>query len=250
MHLPASGSQDRLISALVAENPNIIVINSTGSPIAMPWLSDVPAIIQAWFGGQEAGNSIVDILFGAVNPSGKLPVSFPKTEEDSPSYGNFPGDQLTDQVTYKEGIKIGYRYFDCYPEKVTFPFGFGLSYTEFEIETVGVVQEKSVLVVDVEVRNMGARSGSEVVQLYVSSPVRSVEMPVKELKAYVKVAVEAGGTRNVQLRVEAEKLAYWDVLSSMWMVEKGVYAVLVGNSSVSVEEVGKFVIERTFDFGP
>ena len=249
MNLPASGSQDRLINALAAENPNIIVINSTGSPISMPWLSDVPAIIQAWFGGQEAGNSIVDILFGAVNPSGKLPVSFPKTEEDSASYRNFPGNQLTDQVTYKESIKIGYRYFDCYPERVTFPFGFGLSYTEFEIETVGVVQAKGVLI-DVEVRNIGARSGSEVVQLYVSSPVRSVEMPVKELKGYVKVAVEAGGTRNIQLRVEARKLAYWDVLSSMWMVEKGVYAVLVGNSSVSVEEAGKFVVERTFCFGP
>lgn len=192
----------------------------------------------------------MDILFGAVNPSGKLPVSFPKTEEDSASYGNFPGDLLTDQVTYKEGVKIGYRYFDLYPEKVAFPFGFGLSYTKFEIEAVRVVQEKDAIIVDVKVRNVGVRSGSEVVQLYVSSPVRSVEMPVKELKAYEKVAVEAGGAQSVQLQVEAEKLAYWDVVSSMWTVEKGEYAVLVGNSSASVKEVGKFVIERAFSFGP
>ena len=250
MSLPASGSQDRLIAAVAAVNPNIIVINSTGSPITMPWLSKVPAVVQTWFGGQESGNSIIDVLFGAVNPSGKLPVSFPKSEQDSASYGNFPGDPDTDLVTYKEGIKIGYRYFDEYPEKVAFPFGFGLSYTAFEIGFPSVLQEKLLLTISIEVRNVGTIDGSEVVQVYTSSPVKTVEMPAKELAAYAKVAVKAGGKEVIELQVEAEKLAYWDVENSTWVVEKGEYGVWGGNSSANVNNVGKFVIDKTFIFGP
>lgn len=216
----------------------------------MPWLAEVPAVIQSWFGGQEAGNSIVDVLFGAVNPSGKLPVSFPKTEADSPSYGNFPGDLETDQVVYQEGIRIGYRYFDAYPEKVAFPFGFGLSYTTFEISDFAVLQTGHSILVKAKVRNLGMKDGSEVVQVYTSSPVKTVEMPVKELAAYAKVAVGVGGEEVVEFQVEAEKLAYWDVGSDNWVVEKGEYGVLVGNSSASVVEVGKFVVKRTWSFNP
>lgn len=249
MVLPADGSQDRLISAVAAVNPNVVVINSTGSPIEMPWLSEVSAVVQAWFGGQEAGNSMIDVLFGVANPSGKLPVSFPKAEEFGASYGNFPGDSK-DQVYYKEGVKVGYRHFDDIPDKVLFPFGFGLSYSTFEIGGVQLEQNDSSLRITTSVRNVGEVDGSEVVQVYASSPVTTVDMPVKELVAYAKVHVKAGEEHSVHIEVDAQKLAFWDEKTNKWVVEKGEYGVLVGNSSVNVKEVGKFTVKETWSFSP
>jgi beta-glucosidase len=249
MVLPADGSQDRLISAVAAVNPNVIVVNSTGSPIEMPWLSEVSAVVQVWFGGQEAGNSIVDVLFGVANPSGKLPVSFPKSDKFSASYGNFPGDS-NDQVYYKEGVKVGYRHFDDIPDKVLFPFGFGLSYTTFEISEVKVEASEKLFRVIASVHNTGEVEGSEVVQVYVSSPVKTVDMPVKEMVGYAKVNVKADERQSVEIEGGAAKLAYWDEQSNKWVVEKGEYAVLVGNSSTSVSKAGSFTVKETWTFDP
>lgn len=250
MNLPADGSQDALISAVAAVNSNVVAINSTGSPVAMPWLSDVSAVLQTWFGGQEAGNSMVDVLFGDVNPSGKLPVTFPKDDKFSASYENFPGDPQTDKVFYKEGIKVGYRHFDDHPDNILFPFGFGLSYTRFEIGKGTITAGNKSFNIKTNVKNVGAVDGSEVVQIYAASPVKAVEMPVKELVGYAKVAVSAGGNAETDLDIEAVKLAYWDVESDKWKVESGDYKIFIGNSATEVQEVGKFTVEQAWSFAP
>lgn len=133
MALPRDGSQDALISAVASVNTNTIVVNTTGSPISMSWLSEVAAVLQAWLQGQEAGYAITDVLLGAVSPGGKLPCTFPKSIEVAPTYGNFPSDLERRRVEYQEGVFVGYRYYDEHPNAVMFPFGYGLSYTTFEI---------------------------------------------------------------------------------------------------------------------
>lgn len=254
MNLPAHGSQDRLIEAVCAVNKNVVVVNSTGVAIAMPWLSKVSAVVQAWFGGQEAGNSIVDILFGLENPSGKLPVTFPKSLEDTPSFGNFPGDVEKLQVNYEEGIYIGYRHFDKHPEKVQFPFGFGLSYTSFEIGAVALgektLAERGSITVNAKVANTGKITGSEVIQVYVSAPGTSVDVPVKQLAGYQKIELKAGESKTVEIPIGYESASYWDEKTSAWVVEKGEYKVTVGNSAQDKSGEAKFVVESTFSFEP
>lgn len=254
MNLPARGSQDRLIEAVSKVNKNVVVINSTGVAIAMPWLSQVSAVVQAWFGGQESGNSIVDILFGLENPSGKLPVTFPKRIEDTPSYGNFPGDLEKLQVYYKEGIYIGYRHFDKHPETVQFPFGFGLSYTTFKISDVVLgaktLAEKGSVTVTAKVTNTGRITGSEVVQVYVSAPGKTIDVPLKQLAGFQKVELKAGETKAAEITIGYESVAHWDEKWSAWVVEQGEYTVIVGNSARDGSGEGRFVVDSTFSFAP
>jgi beta-glucosidase len=252
MNLPAKGSLDRLIKAVCAVNQSVIIVNSTGVAISMPWLSQVSAVLQAWFGGQEAGNSIVDVLFGAVNPSGKLPVSFPRSIEDTPAFENFPGDLGTLQVHYKEGLNIGYRYYDQYPEKTLFPFGFGLSYTEFDIITSMSADQQLIrggsIKVSATVKNIGTVVGSEVVQVYITSPVKSVDMPPKQLAGFAKVSLEPGKSKSVSISVDYQSAAYWSVETDRWIVEKGQYEILVGNSSQKTTLAGTFAVAENFGF--
>ncbi|THX17001.1 family 3 glycoside hydrolase [Aureobasidium pullulans] len=181
MNLPADGSQDKLIDAVADVNPNTIVVVSTGVPIAMPWLSKVKAVVQTWFPGQEAGNAIVDVLTGMVNPSGRLPVTFPRRLEDTPAYGNFPGNTETLQVDYAEGSFIGYRHYDHHPETVLFPFGYGLSYTTFEYSNAHLAcgtdaasgGSASEFIASIDVKNTGEVSGSEVLQVFATPPASS-----------------------------------------------------------------------------
>lgn len=254
MNLPADGSQDRLIEAVCAVNKNVVVVNSTGVAIAMPWLSKVSAVVQAWFGGQEAGNSIVDILFGRENPSAKLPVTFPKNLEDTPSFRNFPGDVEKLQVNYEEGIYIGYRHYDNHPEKVQFPFGFGLSYTSFEIGAVALggktLAEKGSISVRARVTNTGKLTGSEVVQVYVSAPGTSFDVPAKQLAGYQKVELMAGESKVVEIPIRYESASYWDEKTSAWVVEKGEYKVTVGNSAQDNSGEASFMVESTYSYGP
>jgi beta-glucosidase len=254
MSLPASGSQDRLIDEVCKVNKNVIIVNSTGTAIEMPWLNKVSAVIQSWFGGQESGNSIVDVLFGDKNPAGKLPFTIPKTIQDTPSYGNFPGDIEKLKVKYEEGIYIGYRFFDKHPERVQFPFGFGLSYTSFDINFVSlsekVLRSNTVNSVAIKVHNTGTRTGSEVVQVYVSAPGNSIDVPTKQLAGYQKVELEAGETKVLNVSFGWESAAYWEQEKGKWIVESGKYKVLVGNSAAHVKKVAEFLVESTFFLDP
>ncbi|PVH68511.1 glycoside hydrolase family 3 protein [Cadophora sp. DSE1049] len=253
MNLPVNGSQDGLISAVAAVNPNTIVVNSTGVAIAMPWLSSVKAVIQSWFPGQEAGNSIADVIFGTVNPSGRLPISIPKTIEGTPAYGNFPGDMESLQVHYREDIYIGYRFFDKHPEKVQFPFGFGLSYTDFEIRTTlqkqSVLSKENSINVHASVKNVGAVAGTHVVQVYLA-PSNTNDRPDKTLAGFVKVNLTSGEEKAVTIKVTYESAAIWDESAGLWKVLMGDYKLLIGSSSQDFAGSQTFVVEETFTYQP
>lgn len=254
-NLPARGSLDRLVSSVAAVNKNTIVINSTGTPVAMPWLPDISALLQTWFPGQEAGNAIADVLTGKVNPSGKLPTSFPKRIEDAPAYGNFPGEYRDGrlEVEYKEGVFIGYRHYDrTDPAQLNFPFGFGLSYTTFDVEDLQISQsgaEKGTFKLSVKVTNTGHVAGSEVVQVYAGATFKqSVDVPVKQLVGFAKTVLGPGGSEVVEVEFEARQLAYFCERGGEWVVEKGEYDVFVGTSVRDVRARGTVVAQKRMAF--
>ncbi|CAK7227592.1 hypothetical protein SEUCBS140593_006627 [Sporothrix eucalyptigena] len=229
MNLPAFGSQDRLVTAVAAANPKTVVINCTGVPVAMPWIDSIAGLLQCWFLGQEAGNAIVDVLLGTVSPSGRLPVSFPRSIEDTPSYGNFPGDRITSTVQYAEGVEVGYRHYDKHPEKVLFPFGSGLSYTTFEFGPAVIAPQElfhgSVVTVQVPVKNVGTVSSKEVVQVYIAPlfepRVGRPELPAKVLAGFAKVEVAPHSEVSVAVDISYESAAVWDETENCWAVDSG-----------------------------
>jgi len=240
-NLPKDGSQDKLVNAVASANSNTIVVNSTGVAIAMPWLSKVSAVLQAWFPGQEAGNAIADVISGAVNPSGRLPISWPKRIEDAPAYGNFPGVKKDGQLTvrYEEGVFVGYRHYDrLLQDKVQFPFGFGLSYTNFSLKDATVSQSPGgKFTTSITAVNTGKEAGATVVQLYIGRTKQSPEHPIKTLAAFEKVFLEAGQEQQVVLDVGLKDFAYFDESSGAWNVEKGRYEFWFGQSTQHVEDV-------------
>jgi len=237
MDLPAG--QDDLIEAVAAANKNTIVVVIAGSPVTMTkWIGHVSAVVFAWYGGQEAGHAIGDVLFGAVNPSGKLPVTFPKALQDSPAYGHYPGENL--HVDYAEGIYVGYRGFDKRDIEPLFPFGHGLSYTKFEYSGLKV----AFPTVSVSVRNSGARAGAEVVQLYLQPPPSPVDRPVKELKGFGRVILQPGETKTVSFTLDKAAMSYYDVAIHDWVAQPGRFTVLVGASSRDIHAKGDFEFAR------
>ncbi|MHA1442971.1 MAG: beta-glucosidase family protein, partial [Candidatus Heimdallarchaeota archaeon] len=234
LDLPAE--QIELIKETVKVNPNTIIVMVSGSPIKMKeWINDVPAILEAWFPGMEGGNAIANILFGDVNPSGKLPLTFPKELSDSPAHKStktYPGD---DKVIYEEGIFVGYRHFDKENVEPLFPFGFGLSYTDFSYENLKVDKKEflgdETLAISVEVTNTGDKSGAEVVQLYVTDPKCSVPRPEKELKGFEKVMLKAKETKTVTFTLEPRGFAFYDIKTKDWLVEDGKFTIHIGKSS-------------------
>ncbi|KAJ5371233.1 family 3 glycoside hydrolase [Penicillium cataractarum] len=235
-NLPKDGSQDRLISAVAAVNPNTIVVNSTGVAVAMPWLDQVQGLLQAWFPGQEVGNSIADVLTGRQNPEGHLPCTFPKRLEDCPAYGNFPGERDHNgqmRVTYKEGVFVGYRHFDRLPaDTVNFPFGFGLSYTTFDFSDLSVKQGgDGDYAVTVKVVNTGSVAGATAVQIYVGNALPSSANPPKALAAFKKVFVQPGETSAVTLTVGSRDLATFDEATQKWITSGGDYEFMVARSA-------------------
>ena len=238
------GEQRALIERVAAANKNTVVILNTGSPIAMPWLDQVAAVVQAWYPGQECGHAMADVLFGDVNPSGKLSQTFPARLEDNPAYINYPGEN--GQVQYGEGIFVGYRYYE--KKKITplLPFGFGLSYTTFSYDALSLSAQEigpdDTLHVSVNVTNTGSRAGQEVVQLYIRDKAASVQRPEKELKAFAKVALAVGESRSVTLTITPDALAYYDTLTHGWVAEPGEFEVLVGSSSRDIYLTGTFVL--------
>lgn len=253
MALPAHGSQDRLISEVARVNKNTIVVNNTGVPISMPWLSSTSAVLQVWFPGMEAGNSIADVLFGVANPGGKLPVTFPRLFEDTPCYGNFPGDLEKLEVRYEEDVFVGYRFYDRHPDKVLFPFGFGLSYTSFSLRVVddGVQRPaERTVVVKVEVRNIGKVTGSEVVQVYLGPAKPSDDRSLKTLGGFSKVRLGPGEVAVVDVEVDLEAAALWDDGLCMWRIHKGEYEVLVGSSAADIVDRQRVTVEDEMVYEP
>jgi beta-glucosidase len=230
------GKQVQLIEQVAAANPRTVVVLNTGSPISMPWLDKVAAVVQAWFPGQECGNAIADILFGDSNPSGKLSQTFPVRVEDNPAYINYPGEN--GKVYYGEGIFVGYRYYEAKKVAPLFPFGFGLSYTTFDYSDLRLSSQEigsgETLQVSLDITNTGTCTGQEVVQVYIRDVAASLRRPEKELKAFAKVQLEPGKRKTVTLPITREALAYYDDLAHEWIAEAGEFEVLVGSSSQDI----------------
>jgi beta-glucosidase len=229
--LPAD--QDKLIAAVASANPRTVVVLNTSSAVTMPWLSQVGAVVEAWYPGQTSGTALAQVLFGDVNPSGKLPVTFPASDDQRParSMVEYPGDG--DDVYYSEGLLIGYRWYDAMRQEPLFPFGYGLSYTSFRFSDLSVTRRAGRLVARVTVTNTGHRAGAEVAELYVRSPA-SAQEPPRQLKAYTKVRLSAGQRRRVTLTVGLGSLASWDNPDTGWVLHRGTYRIYVGGSSRSL----------------
>jgi len=238
--LTLPGAQDELVRRVVAANPRTVVVLNTGSPVTMPWVDEPAAVLQMWFGGQEMAGALVDVMTGAADPGGRLSMTFPRRIEDTPAFGNFPGED--GEVRYGEGLLVGYRWYDTRDVPTLFPFGHGLSYSAFEIgapEGAAPLTWASgdVLRLQVPVTNTGARRGSEVVQAYVAPPPGPRVRPVRELRAFAKVALDPGASTTVELALDHRAFATWDATEHEWVVEPGTYAVHIGRSSVDLAHV-------------
>ena len=238
--LTLSGNQDELIEAIAAANPHTILVLKTGSPILMPWVDKVPVILEAWYPGEEDGNAVAAVLFGDVNPSGKLPITFPKSLADLPANTpeQYPGVNGTAQ--YSEGIFVGYRHFDAQKVEPLFPFGYGLSYTAFAYKNLTIAPQnlstncdsRQTVVVDLDITNTGKRPGKAVVELYVVFPsTTAIPQPPAQLKGFEKVALKPGQTCHVRLKLNARSFAYWDINTHGWRIVPGAYRIMAGSSS-------------------
>jgi beta-glucosidase len=227
-NLTLPNNQDALVSAVVAANPKTVVVSKTGGPVLMPWLSKVPAVLQAWYPGEEDGNAVADVLFGAFNPSGKLPVTFPQRETDVPADtpARYPGVDGT--AHYSEGILVGYRHYDAKNIAPLFPFGYGLSYTSFAYANLKITGTT----VEADVTNTGTRTGAEIAQVYVGSPSSAAvpEAP-QELAGFQKVLLKAAETKHVTFTLNDRSFSHWDTASHGWKITAGRYQILVGGGS-------------------
>ncbi len=230
-------AQNKLVEAVADANPRTIVALKTGSAVLMPWIDKVPAVLEAWYPGEEDGNVLADVLFGVVNPSGRLPITFPRALEDVPANtpAQYPG--INGVAHYSEGVFVGYRHYDAKQIEPLFAFGFGLSYTTFEYRNLKISRtalsaaEGGTVVVEADVRNTGKTAGAEVVQLYVGFPSTAVPEPPKQLEGFEKVFLKPGATQHVRLSIDARALSYWDVKSHGWRVAPGHYTIALGSSS-------------------
>ena len=232
-HMRMPDCQNALIERVAEANPNTVVVLYNGSPVEMPWLGKVKAVIEAYLGGQAVGGATKDVLFGNVNPCGRLPESFPLKLEHNPSYLTYGGEE--DMAVYNEGVLVGYRYYDKKQMEVLFPFGFGLSYTSFEYRNLRVsaesISDTDTLTVSVDVENTGALPGKEVVQLYVGDRESTVFRPVRELKGFEKVSLAPGEIKTVTFTLDKRAFAYWNAGLHDWHVETGAFIIEIGRSS-------------------
>jgi beta-glucosidase len=238
------GKQDELVRAVARANPRTAVIVNAGSPVAMPWLGDVPAAVFMYYPGLEGGHAVARVLTGQVNPSGKLTSTFPVRLEDAPASINLsvPGAR---QVHYGEGVFVGYRYYDTKGIASLFPFGHGLSYTQFAYEELQVPATAKIgesVNVAVTVRNTGDRAGKEIVQLYVADAQSSLPRPVKELKGFAKVALEPGASETLTFTLDRRTFTFYDPVRCDWIVEPGEFEILVGSTSQDIRARGKIAL--------
>ena len=245
--------QEDVILALAEVAKNLVVVNISGSPVAMPWADSADAIVQGWYGGTESGNALADVLTGKVNPSGRLPFSVPFKYEDGPikTEAQYPGIKTEDdefwQTHYSEGVYVGYRWYATQEIPVQFPFGHGLSYTTFEYSNAKAAKPSmtaaGTLKVSVEVANTGSVDGAEVVQLYIADPEASVDRPAKELKGFEKVFLKAGQKKTVTFEIDAEDLSYFDAEKHEWVAESGEFQALLGSSSEDLKAMVSFQLK-------
>ncbi|MFF1572735.1 glycoside hydrolase family 3 C-terminal domain-containing protein [Leifsonia sp. NPDC058292] len=229
-HLELPSAQTELLNAVLAANPRVTVVLSNGGVVRVSaWADRAQAIVEGWLLGQAGGGAVADVLFGVVNPSGRLAESIPLRLEDTPAFLNFPGEN--GHVRYGEGLFVGYRDYDARDAAVSFPFGHGLSYTSFEFSGLTVTESEGGIAVELSVANTGDRDGREIVQVYVGVPGSAVSRPLRELKGFAPVAVAAGASESVSIAIPAEDLAYFDTARGAWVVEGGDYVVSVGASS-------------------
>ncbi len=244
--------EDLLVNAVLRANPRTVIVLINGTPLEMPWINQAHALLEAWYPGLEGGNAIAQVLFGNVNPSGKLPVTFPKKLADSPAHANGNYPPVDNVIKYDEGILVGYRYFDTKNVEPLFPFGHGLSYTSFTYSKVRVERDnfsdrryirydpntkpRSGATISVSVKNTGAVRGSEVVQVYVSQKDAKVMRPEKELKGFQKVELAPGETKVVTIHLDKRAFAYYSVAKHDWVVDGGKYEILVGSSSRDIRQ--------------
>ncbi|HJC91134.1 MAG TPA: glycoside hydrolase family 3 C-terminal domain-containing protein [Candidatus Mediterraneibacter excrementigallinarum] len=245
-HMRLPECQDRLIREIAEVQPNTIVVLHNGSPVEMPWKDDVKGLLEAYLGGQAGGSAVVNILYGKVNPSGKLAETLPLKLSDNPSYLNFAERE---KVNYSEGVFVGYRYYDAKEMEVAFPFGHGLSYTTFKYSNLKLdrteMTDQDTLTVSVDVTNTGSRAGKEVVQLYVSDRTGSVRRPLKELKGYEKVSLEPGETKTVTMTLDKRSFAWYSTELHDWYAASGEYEILIGASSRDIRLTEEIRLDST-----
>ncbi|NNK37074.1 MAG: glycosyl hydrolase, partial [Xanthomonadales bacterium] len=232
-HIDLPPSHNALIAEIAKAQKNLVVVLTNGSAVAMPWVNDVTAILESWLGGQAGAGAVADVLFGAVNPSGKLTETFPARLQDTPAFLNFPGEE--GEAIYGERMFVGYRYFDVKEIKPLFPFGHGLSYTTFAYDDMTVssrtITDREGLTVTANIENTGEVAGKEVVQLYVSDPVSRLQRPVRELKGFTKVSLEPGERQEVRFTLSARDFSYYDSKQARWIAESGEFEISIGASS-------------------
>jgi beta-glucosidase len=249
-HMELPPGQEDLIRETVATNPNTVVVLTNGGPLSMPWLEQVPAVLETWYPGMEGGAAIARTLFGDVSPSGKLPLTFPKSLDDSPAHRSertFPGDRRS--VHYEEELFVGYRHFDKFNIEPLFPFGHGLSYTEFTYFDISVSDKNlsagKPIEISMRLTNSGPVAGAEVVQLYIADLQAEEDRPAIALKGFAKQHLEAGKSVTVQFQLAAEDLAIFCPHSEAWQIREGNYRILLGSSSRDIRQQAEFCVQNT-----
>ena len=248
-HMKLPNCQNELIKQVAAVQPNTVVVLHNGSPVEMPWVDEVPAILEMYLGGQAVGEATVDLLFGVVNPSGKLAETFPIRLEDNPSYLSYK--VVDNKIYYDEKVFVGYRYYDIKEIPVLFPFGHGCSYTTFEYSHLVVnqdhIRDDESLIVSVDITNTGKVFGKEVVQLYVQDLTQTAIRPVKELRQFEKVALQPGETQTVSFTLTKRDFAYYHTGISDWYVPTGQYRILIAKSSRDIKLEETITVTSTID---
>ena len=224
------GDQNRLIEQVLDINPNAVIVLNTGSPVNMPWVNKAKSIIQSWYAGQEYGNALFGILTGLVNPSGKLPTTFPKYIEDTPAYASYPGENL--QMNYDEKLFVGYKWYDKKKIEPLFHFGHGLSYTDFKYSNLHISKSsENNFTISLDITNTGNHSGYEISQCYISFADRGNEEPIKKLQGFDKTFINSGETKKIEICLDSRNFSTWDIESRQWQVKKGKFEILIGSSS-------------------
>jgi beta-glucosidase len=253
--------QEELIQRIARVNKNMVVVITSGGGVDMgAWIDRVPGVIEAWYPGQEGGTALAEILFGDVNPSGRLPVSFERRWEDNPSHDHYYPAAGTNRIEYSEGVFVGYRGYDDSHTRPLFPFGFGLSYTTFRFDDLVVSPAKPAATATAadgplfqasfSVSNTGARLGAAIAELYIADGHASVARPPKELKGFVRIDLKPGETRRVSIPLDARSLSFYDVKTQRWRAEAGAFKVMIGSSSEKIELFSELKLDETIVTAP